>query len=82
MIFSPFKNTVIMESIKNIILSSKILEEFNEESYFIKSILINMLDSNYNKRLTFEELKIESTSSKILNSISSNFVTLLSNLLN
>jgi len=56
--FSPFKNTVIVESIKKFILLYKILEEFNDESNFIKSILINMLDSDYNKRLTFEELKI------------------------
>jgi hypothetical protein len=56
--FAPFKNPIIIESIKNFILSSKILEDFKEEYDFIKNILINMLDTNYNKRLTFEELKI------------------------
>jgi serine/threonine protein kinase len=55
---SPFKNTIIIESIQNFVLSYKISEEYNKEGDFIKNILTNMLDIDYNKRLKFEELKI------------------------
>lgn len=54
--FSLLKDPIIIESIKNFILSYKIDEL--DDSEFIKNILNNMFDTDYKKRLKFEELKI------------------------